>query len=160
MRYFLLVPFFIFFMSSSMKAQELVRFQTFEALQTYLSQSKDQPVVVNFWATWCAPCVKELPYFETLHQNNPNIKVITVSLDFEKQVESKLIPFLKKKKYSFITTYLAEKNYNNWIGKVDENWSGSIPATLIIHKEKRIFIEHEFSSYDELNNYINQTINK
>lgn len=159
MRYFRLVTFFIFFMNSSVKAQDLIRFQTFEALQTYLSQSNNQPLVVNFWATWCAPCVKELPYFETLHQNNPNIKVITVSLDFEKQVESKLIPFLKKKKYSFITTYLAEKNYNDWIGKVDENWSGSIPATLIIFKEKHVFIEHEFSSYDELNNYINQTIN-
>jgi thiol-disulfide isomerase/thioredoxin len=160
MRYFIYTVFFSLFICTTSEAQELKTFKTYEELNHYLSEPKDKPLVVNFWATWCAPCVKELPYFETLHQNNPNIKVITVSLDFEKQVESKLIPFLKKKKYSFITTYLAEKNYNNWIGKVDENWSGSIPATLIIHKEKRIFIEHEFSSYDELNNYINQTINK
>jgi thiol-disulfide isomerase/thioredoxin len=116
--------------------------------------------VINFWATWCAPCVKELPYFEKLHQENKNIKVVTVSLDFEKQVETKLKPFLKKKNYTFISAYMVDKNYNNWLSKVDENWSGSIPATWIINGEKRIFIEQDFASFEELNLYVNQSLTK
>lgn len=159
MRYFLFIVISSLFISTSTKAQELITFKTFDELNHYLSEPKGKPLVVNFWATWCAPCVKELPYFEQLHQENKNVIVITVSLDFEKQVGSKLIPFLKKKNYSFIKTYLAEKNYNNWIGKVDENWSGSIPATLIINSNKRTFIEQEFASFEELNKYVNQTIN-
>ena len=94
---------------------------------------KGKVVFMNFWATWCAPCVKELPYFEKLNQENPNVKVILVSLDFEKQVENKLIPFLKKKKIISTSIYLADKDYNSWLPKIDKNWSGSIPATVIFY---------------------------
>lgn len=159
MRYFIYTVFFSLFICTTSEAQELKTFKTYEELNQYLSEPKDKPLVVNFWATWCAPCVKELPYFEELHQKNNEVTVITVSLDFEKQVESKLIPFLKKKKYTFITTYMADHDYNNWLHLIDPNWSGSIPATLIINKNKRTFIEQEFASFDELNKYVNQTIN-
>jgi len=83
-----------------------------------------------------------------------------VSLDFEKQVESKLKPFLKKKKYTSTSIYLADKDYNTWLPKVDKNWSGSIPATLIIKDGKMTFIEQDFSNYEELNTYVNQIITK
>lgn len=136
MRYFRLIALSIFFLSFSAKAQDLITFQNFDELNTYIQNNSEKPLVINFWATWCAPCVKELPYFQKLHEENPNVKVITVSLDFEKQVEGKLKPFLKKKNYTFITTYMADKKFNNWISKVDENWSGSIPATWIINGTK------------------------
>lgn len=160
MRYFRFILLSLFFLSFSVKGQELVTFQNYEELDAYILKNSDKPLVINFWATWCAPCVKELPYFDKLHHENPNIKVITVSLDFDKQVESKLKPFLKKKNYAFIRTYMADKNFNNWISKVDENWSGSIPATWIINGNQRIFIEQEFASFDELNQYVNQSVTK
>jgi thiol-disulfide isomerase/thioredoxin len=150
----------IFFWSSSAKAQDLITFRNFEELNTYIQKNNEKPLVINFWATWCAPCVKELPYFEELHQKNQNIKIVTVSLDFDKQVESKLKPFLKKKNYSFVATYMADKNFNNWISKVDENWSGSIPATWIINENKGIFVEQEFASYEELNQFVNESLIK
>ena len=144
----------------SSNAQEITNFKKFDELEKYLEENKSQPLVVNFWATWCAPCIKELPYFEQLHNQNKAVKVITVSLDFEKDFETKLKTFLKKKKYTFITTFLAAKDYNNWISKVDENWSGSIPATLIINGDKRVFVESDFSSFEELNDHVNKSINQ
>ena len=122
MRYFRFIAFSVFFLSFSAKAQDLITFQNFDELNVYIQNNSEKPLVINFWATWCAHCVKELPYFQKLHEENPNVKVITVSLDFEKQVEGKLKPFLKKKNYTFITTYMADKKFNNWISKVDENW--------------------------------------
>ena len=160
MRYFRLIAFSLFFLSFSAKAQDLITFQNFDELNAYIQNNSDKPLVVNFWATWCAPCVKELPYFQKLHQENPNIKVVTVSLDFEKQVESKLKPFLKKKNYSFVTTYMADKKFNNWISKVDENWSGAIPATWIINGNKGVFVEQEFASFEELNQFVNESLTK
>lgn len=160
MRYFRLIALSIFFLSFSAKAQDLITFQNFDELNTYIQNNSEKPLVINFWATWCAPCVKELPYFQKLHEENPNVKVITVSLDFEKQVESKLKPFLKKKNYTFITTYMADKKFNNWISKIDENWSGSIPATWIINANKGIFVEQEFASFEELNQFVNESLTK
>ena len=160
MRYFRLIVLSVFFLSFSAKAQDLITFQNFEELNAYIQNNSGKPLVVNFWATWCAPCVKELPYFQKLHQENPNVKVVTVSLDFDKQVESKLKPFLKKKNYSFVTTYMADKKFNNWISKVDENWSGAIPATWIINGNKGVFVEQEFASFEELNQFVNESLTK
>ena len=160
MKYLKLLTISIFFLSLSTKAQDLITFQNFEELNTYIQNNSEKPLVVNFWATWCAPCVKELPHFQKLHSENPNVKVVTVSLDFDKQVESKLKPFLKKKNYTFITTYMADKKFNNWISKVDENWSGSIPATWIINNGKSVFVEQEFESFEELNQFVNESLTK
>lgn len=158
MRYFCFILFLMMGLSSN--AQEIITFKKYEDLAKYLDENKTQPLVVNFWATWCAPCVKELPYFEQLNKENKSVKVITVSLDFEKDFETKLKTFLNKKKYTFITTFLAAKDYNNWISKVDEDWSGSIPATLIINGDKKIFVETDFSSFEELNNHVTKSINQ
>ena len=157
---FLFLFFVTFSFYNSVNAQDLIAFKTFDELNTYIKENNSKPLVVNFWATWCAPCVKELPYFEKLNQENPNVKVILVSLDFEKQVESKLIPFLKKKKIISTSIYLADKDYNSWLPKIDKNWSGSIPATVIFNQDKKIFVEQDFSNYEELNTFVNQSITK
>jgi thiol-disulfide isomerase/thioredoxin len=143
------------------QAQELKVYDNYESLQKELLTDSDTLYVVNFWATWCAPCVKELPYFETLYQNTENqkVKIILVSLDFKNQIETKLKAFIKKKKYSSQIVALTDKDYNNWLGKVDENWSGSIPATLLIKGDKRLFKEEEFASAQELQDFINSIIN-
>ena len=156
----LFILLFTFSFYNNVKAQDLITFKTYDELNTYIKENNSKPLVVNFWATWCAPCVKELPYFEKLNQENQNVKVILVSLDFEKQVESKLIPFLKKKKIAATSIYLADKDYNGWLPKVDKNWSGSIPATVIFNQDKKIFVEQDFSNYEELNTFVNQSITK
>jgi thiol-disulfide isomerase/thioredoxin len=132
----------------------------FDALEAYLStKDANKTYVVNFWATWCAPCVKELPYFEELNANylNKSVEVILVSLDFPKQIETKLKPFLKKHGLKSEVLVLDDVDSNTWIPKVDKNWSGAIPATLIYNNTKTTFYERSFN-YEELETELKQFI--
>lgn len=156
---YLYCSFFILLFSSQIHAQKVVVFDDFSKLETAVLNDENTTYVVNFWATWCAPCVKELPYFEQLNSENKNVKVLLVSLDFKAQFESKLLPFLERKSIKSEVVLLTDKDYNTWLPKVDKDWSGSIPATLIIKNGKRFFAERTFATYDELNEYVNKIIN-
>ena len=123
----------------------------FSGLEYYLNQKNDTTYVVNFWATWCEPCVEELPHFEKLNEKykEDKVKVILVSLDIFKQVETKLLPFIKEKQLKSEVIYLRDPDQNTWLPKVDSTWSGAIPATVIYNKEQRKFYERSFT-YEEL----------
>ncbi len=123
----------------------------FEKLKPYLHQQTDTVYVVNFWATWCVPCVEELPHFLTTAQDYSNkpVKFLFVSLDFPKNKESRLIPFIKDKHINEEVFLLNDPNSNKWINQVNNTWSGAIPATIIYKKNDRFFNEGELS-YDEL----------
>jgi thiol-disulfide isomerase/thioredoxin len=125
---------------------------SFDQFQSLLSTESDTVFIINFWATWCAPCVQELPYFEKLNAalKGKKAKVVLVSLDFKSQIQTKLLPFLKKNKLHSEVVVLLEKDPNSWIPKVYEGWSGSIPATLIFDKNKAEFYEESFDKYEDL----------
>lgn len=109
-----------------------------------LHQEGSKTYVVNFWATWCAPCIKELPYFEALNKNQ-NIDVLLVSLDFPQHKESRLLPFIKKNQLQSKVVHLDDANENFWINAIDTTWSGAIPATIIYNNQKRGFYERLFT---------------
>lgn len=158
MKYLSALLFFIFF-SFQVEAQNVRIFENYSTLEKEILSDKNTIYVVNFWATWCAPCVKELPHFEKLNSENKKVKVVLVSLDFKKQYETTLLPFLKKKNIQSEVVLLTDKDYNNWLPIVSKDWSGSIPATLIIKDGKKIFVEKIFSSDEELNEFVNKSIN-
>lgn len=132
----------------------------FENFETFLHQEDDYTYVVNFWATWCVPCVAELPYFEELRENylSKNVHVVLVSIDFSKVAETGLLPFVKEKELKSEVILLDDPDANSWIDKVDKTWSGSIPATLIYNKQKRKFFEKSFT-YIELENELLEFLN-
>ena len=136
-------------------------YKTFDDFEPILHQDNDTTYVVNFWATWCGPCVKELPYFEALHESymDQPVKVVLVSLDFEKHIIKKLLPFLNKKDIQSDVVLLADGKANNWIDKVGQSWSGAIPITLVYKGDKREFYEKEFHSEQELVNIISPFLN-
>ncbi|GAA4931835.1 hypothetical protein GCM10023314_00050 [Algibacter agarivorans] len=129
----------------------------YAGLEKFLNKKDDKIYVINFWATWCAPCVKELPYFEKLNENynNENVEVILVSLDFPHLYDKKLKPFIAKRALKSKIIALNDSNENEWISKIDESWSGSIPATIIYNKNERKFFEKSFT-YEELENEVKQ----
>jgi thiol-disulfide isomerase/thioredoxin len=129
----------------------------FAQFEEKLKQQNDSVYVVNFWATWCAPCIKELPHFETIgaRYKNKKVKVLLVSLDMNKQVENGLLSFIKRKKLQSEVIHLHEPDANAWISKVDPSWSGALPATVIYSKSGRKFYERSFTE-TELENEVKQ----
>lgn len=129
-------------------------------LEPYLTKNDDKIYVVNFWATWCKPCVEELPYFEAITQRykENNVEVLLVSLDFPNQKESRLIPFVNKKKLLSKVIHFDDENEQEWIPKINNDWTGAIPATIIYNKNKRKFYERSFTE-KELENELQTFLN-
>lgn len=107
------------------------------------TKNKDTTYVVNFWATWCKPCVQELPAFDSLLAitNKSPIKIILVSLDFKEDIDTKLKPFISTKNIKCQVVLLDELNGNDYINLISEKWSGAIPATQIKHNSNIKFVE-------------------
>lgn len=120
-------------------AQEFRKISREELIQI-MNDPSDKLHVINFWATWCAPCVKELPEFQkTVNESNKNkVDFLFISLDFPSDAEKKLTPFLKKNNYSFNVALISDIDYNSWIDEVDPGWQGGIPATLFFNRARKI----------------------
>ncbi|MCU0338789.1 MAG: TlpA family protein disulfide reductase [Spirosomaceae bacterium] len=104
-----------------------------------LRQSSDTTYILNFWATWCKPCVAELPHFEQIGQEfaNKKVKIVLISTDFAKEINSRVVPFVQKQKLKNTVWLLNEPDANAWIDKISPKWSGAIPATLIFNNKRR-----------------------
>lgn len=131
--------------------RETIPVYDFDEFEYMLYFEDEKTYVVNFWATWCKPCIKELPYFEEMRKNykESGVEVILVSLDFPEKLESHVIPFIEKQKLQSKVVLLDDVNSNRWIPLVSEEWSGAIPATIIYNKNQRKFYERTFT-YEEL----------
>ena len=156
---FIKVFFLVSFSICCTSNAEKLEVYDFDGIEHYLKQNDDKVYVVNFWATWCAPCVKELPYFEQIQQDfKENVEVVLISLDFPSQYESKLIPFLEKKQLTSKVIVLDDTDMNSWIPKIDSEWDGAIPVTLIYNKDQRQFYPQSFT-YDALSSEVRKFMN-
>ena len=122
-------------------AQKIEVIDTTELIKI-INEKSPRTKVINFWATWCKPCIEELPYFENMTQSG-RAEVILISLDFMEDLDSKVAHFINAHAISSRVCLLDNLDYNSWIGRVDRTWTGSIPATLLINTKsgKRKFIE-------------------
>ena len=129
----------------------------YDGLEPLINKQDDKVYVVNFWATWCAPCVKELPYFEEINKEykDKNVEVLLVSLDFPKDYDTKLKRFIKNNNLQSKVVAFDDVNQNRWIPAINKDWSGAIPATIIYNKDKRQFYERSFTK-EELETELKQ----
>ncbi|NNF32772.1 MAG: redoxin domain-containing protein [Saprospiraceae bacterium] len=145
---------------TGMKAQEssVKVYSEFTELEKDYFDVRDGKIhVINFWATWCKPCVAEMPYIDALTEKyGEDIKVTLVSLDFPRKIKSKLLPFMEKNQLKSEVVLLDDGNVNVWIDKVDPSWSGAIPATIVFKDGTKYFYEQEFHSAEELDNIISK----
>lgn len=120
-------------------------YNNFARFEPLLHQHNDTVYLINFWATWCAPCRKELPDIEEIGKkySGEKFRILLVSLDMAETLESTLIPFLKKNNIQSAVVLLDDPDGNSWIDKVDKLWGGSIPATLIYRNDERLFIDKQ-----------------
>lgn len=103
----------------------------FPELENRIAQESAEVLVVNFWATFCKPCLEEIPYFEEIDEME-NVKVLLVSMDFASQ-KALVTSYQKSNAIGSEVILLDEPDYDSWIPKVDSTWSGALPATLIIN---------------------------
>jgi thiol-disulfide isomerase/thioredoxin len=133
-----------------------IRTITFAQLEPYLNKKNDTLYLVNFWATWCGPCRKEMPVIEKIHAkySGKKVKILLVSLDFPNQLQSQLIPYVKNNRITPEVVLLNEPDPNSWIDKVDPKWTGTIPYTLLYgpgFRESHL-TSFEFSELDSIIN--------
>ncbi len=133
---------------STLTVAQDVRVIDVMSLEKILNEVNSGTRVVNFWATWCKPCIEELPYFEAI-KDNPSfdkVEVILISLDFVSDLETRVNRFIEKQKIQSTVMLLDDTDYNSWINKVEPSWSGAIPATMFIRGDtgEKVFYEKQF----------------
>jgi len=130
----------------------------FPAFEERLHRSNDTLYVYNFWATWCKPCIKELPYFTQLDSMyaDKRVQVEFVSLDVVKQLDVAVKPMVKRFLPGQKVLLLDAPKYNEWIDKVSPDWSGALPTTLIVNRDNDIYElkQQSFESYKELSDWV------
>ncbi len=127
-------------------AQEQAKIVKLPELQELITSKGDHIKVINFWATWCAPCVKEMPLFEKLGQERKDVKVTLVSMDLDLDPDpAKVHKFVARKKLQSQVLILDEKDPNSYIEQIEKSWSGALPATIIVNSKtgQRKFVERE-----------------
>ncbi|MGY6558954.1 MAG: TlpA family protein disulfide reductase [Nitritalea sp.] len=100
-------------------------------LEAHIQAPSDQLRIYNFWATWCAPCIKEMPHFESLASADPKVSLFFISMDDGRKPE-RVTSFIEKRQIQHPVLLLDDVDFNAWIDKIDPSWSGAIPATLFV----------------------------
>ena len=124
----------------------------YQQLQEIVNQDNNKLYVLNFWATWCMPCIEELPHFMEVNQEykNKGLKMILVSLDKRDELQEG-VKSMKEKLSLNTDIYLLDDivNMNTWIPATDESWTGAIPATVLYKNGQKIaFIEGQLNKQE------------
>ncbi|HEX3008586.1 MAG TPA: redoxin domain-containing protein [Bacteroidales bacterium] len=132
----------------------------FKQLEPELHKKNDTVYLVNFWATWCSPCRDELPAIEQVREKykEEKFRILLVSMDMPKQLNSRLVPFIKSNQIKSDVILLDDPHQNEWIDKVDPGWSGEIPFTVIYGRDFRNTYNKSFS-FKELDTIIHAKLN-
>jgi thiol-disulfide isomerase/thioredoxin len=152
---------FLILISAFTMGAQSIPVMNYTQLEKHLKNDENKVVLVNFWATWCKPCVEELPSFLRLSEElkDKNFKLVLVSLDFSNQIEKRVMPFVKEHNIKDTVIVLDDPDANSWINKVHPSWDGAIPVSLILYKEKKEFYEGTLN-FEELSNLILPKLNK
>ncbi|MDP2174612.1 MAG: TlpA disulfide reductase family protein [Bacteroidota bacterium] len=157
MKFKYIILFFFLIWSFISNAQN-IQIITQDSLIKLVNNKPDSGVIiVNFWATWCKPCVEELPYFKKIDSmlKADNYQFIFVSLD--KTTQIKIVnKFIDNQKIPGIHHLVKISNVNQMIDEVDKNWGGSIPLTIVLTKDDRKIHEGSFDSFKDLWSFIRE----
>jgi len=135
-------------------------YDNFDAIAPLFEQRNDTTYVINFWATWCNPCVEELPHFTELAEKHADapLRIVLVSLDFKKDITTKLPKFIQDRKLKLPVVALTDPQQAAWIDRVDPKWGGAIPVTVIYKNGLRFFVNEAFDTYQDLESMVSRIL--
>jgi len=152
--------FFLMILCFNTKAQDIQKWKLNDL--TSAIKNAEVPTIFNFWATFCKPCIEEIPYFQELVKKYEaeGVKLVLVSLDLP-EAYPKIKSFAAKRKFTAPIVFLEETNADVFCPAVDEKWSGVIPASLFINNKTghRKFFEDQLSK-DQLEKHIQELVGK
>lgn len=133
----LLLIFFIAIFSQTAEAQTIRKVKIYDVLK--MMDTATTPLVVNFWASWCKPCIQEIPWFEksVAALKDKKVKLVLVSLDFPEDYPKAIQDFAKKNGYQSKIVWLDETDADYFCPKIDISWQGAIPATVLVNNKKK-----------------------
>ena len=126
-----------------------VRYDNFADLEPLFYQASDTTYLINFWATWCAPCREEIPYLQQLAEEEPGVKVVLVSLDTEESAIGRIPAFLEKVAPGLASVVLTDED-PAWGKSIDRVWTGNLPTTIIYRGQRRYVYRRNFRTYVDL----------
>jgi len=139
---------------------DLTTIEKFDKIETIFNKNNDSVFVINFWATTCPPCLKEMPLFEeaSLAHGKDKFKVYLINID-EKDRGKKIVPFLNKLKVKNKVFALIDEDMSTWTAKVNPEWYGALPYTVIYKGDKKKYFFGAFKDENELENEIRAFLN-
>lgn len=157
--YIVIFSFILFQIPIEGKSPHIIK--SVDKLEPYLRQNNDTLYLINFWATWCTPCRKEMPALVQINEKykNEKFKILLVSLDFPNQLQSRVIPFLLSEKIDLECVLLDDPDHNSWIGKIDPVWDGSIPYSMFFRNDHRNGYSQSFN-FLELDSIVKLNLQK
>lgn len=130
----LLLGFLMGLIGEGFSQKNMVKPLTIPQLDSFIQANPNELLIINFWATFCKPCVEEIPHFIRVVERNANrpVRLLLISLDATDEFPQKIQQFAKKRKWNVPLYWLNETDPNYFCPAVDPSWSGSIPATLFV----------------------------
>lgn len=144
--------FALFFILSGVvaTAQNKIEVLKIVELENYINSNQNEVIVVNFWATFCKPCLAEIPVFINVTDSfaAQKVKLLLVSLDMPSAYPISLTNFVNTNAYKATVVWLNETDADYFCNRIDKSWSGAIPATLIVNNKTgyKKFFEEEMSA--------------
>jgi thiol-disulfide isomerase/thioredoxin len=104
-----------------------------------VASHEGEVVLLNFWATWCPPCVREFPELVEVEKEyrGRGVAVISVSIDFPEKLEKELLPFLEEHQPDFEVYLKKDGDVTVFTRTIDPEWKGTLPATFFYDRQGR-----------------------